>query len=345
MNITLAAIRNQFRRAESNGWTAFFEEAAARFRWFERQDLMAIASRETNMGGRELSPGVYEWLTRPGDGGNGFAGGSGFFPSVDDLVAIGQAPFWIDAHGARVPAVSAPEAGGGAPDPPHGTGSRVLRALADLALVVLGAGLLVVGAKLLVGAASRIAAHLGVSDLLIGLTVVAVGTSLPELAACVVAVVRGQRDLALGNAVGSNVFNIGAVLGLSSVVAPQGIEVSQAALRFDIPIMFAVALVLLPVALTKFVVARWEGAVLLGLYCAYIGYLVLAAVGHGTAGPHAAVALWFVVPLSALWLVLLVVSGAACGRQVVAVKQEDEVRILVRVPLDRNRLVGTLDRQ
>jgi cation:H+ antiporter len=143
--------------------------------------------------------------------------------------------------------------------PERARGPRALRILVDLGLVVLGAALLVAGARLLVDAASQIAAQLGVSDLVIGLTVVAVGTSLPELVTCVVAVVKGQRDLALGNVVGSNVFNIGAVLGLSAVVAPDGIEVAASALRFDIPIMFAVTLILLPIALTRLAVARWEG--------------------------------------------------------------------------------------
>lgn len=181
---------------------------------------------------------------------------------------------------------------------------RLRKIAADVAFVALGTGLLVVGARLLVGAASQIAAVLGVSDLVVGLTVVAVGTSLPELATSVIAVIRGERDLAVGNIVGSNVFNIGAVLGVTAVIAPGGIGVAPQALRFDLPVMLAVSLLLLPVAFTKFTVSRWEGGAFTGFYCAYIGYLVLEATGHAALGPYGAVML-FIVPITALWLVLL----------------------------------------
>ena len=88
------------------------------------------------------------------------------------------------------------------------------------ALVVVGLGVLVVGSQLLVGSATDIAEDLGVSDLVIGLTVVAVGTSLPELATSLLASLRGQRDIAVGNVVGSNLFNLLCVLGLTGVVSP-----------------------------------------------------------------------------------------------------------------------------
>ncbi|MGQ4268542.1 calcium/sodium antiporter [Nocardiopsis changdeensis] len=187
------------------------------------------------------------------------------------------------------------------------TASRARSVVRDLVLVVVGTALLVVGARLLVYGASAIATALGVSDLLIGLTVVAVGTSLPELVTCVVAVVRGERDMAVGNIVGSNVFNLGAVLGLAAVVAPGGIEVAASALRFDLPVMVAVALVLLPIALTGSDVSRWEGALLVGFYIAYIAYLVLAATEHAALEPLSAAMLWFVIPLTALWLAVAAV--------------------------------------
>ncbi|WP_306368052.1 calcium/sodium antiporter [Nocardiopsis sp. CC223A] len=186
--------------------------------------------------------------------------------------------------------------------------SRARSVVRDLVLVVVGTALLVAGARLLVYGASAIAASLGVSDLLIGLTVVAVGTSLPELVTCVVAVVRGERDMAVGNIVGSNVFNLGAVLGLTAMVAPGGIDVAASALRFDLPIMVAVALVLLPIALTGSDVSRWEGALLVGFYVAYIAYLVLAATEHAALEPFSAALLWFVIPLTALWLVVAAVN-------------------------------------
>ncbi|MDA2804766.1 calcium/sodium antiporter [Nocardiopsis suaedae] len=198
---------------------------------------------------------------------------------------------------AEAPRADAPGADGPARTP------RTKRVLLDLVLVVLGAALLVAGARLLVYGASAIASALGVSDLLIGLTVVAIGTSLPELVTCVVAVVRGERDMAVGNIVGSNVFNIGAVLGVTAILAPEGITIDPAALRFDLPVMAAVALVLLPIALTRSDVSRWEGALLVGFYTAYITYLVVDATGHDAVEPFSAVMLWFVIPLTALWLV------------------------------------------
>src|SRR5690606_32663603 len=113
-------------------------------------------------------------------------------------------------------------------------------------------------------------------------------------------------DIAVGNIVGSNVFNIGAVLGVTALVAPDGIPVATAAVRFDLPVMLAVALVLLPVAFTAFAVARWEGALFLALYVAYVAYLFLDATGHEALEPYSTVMLGFVVPITALWLVLLV---------------------------------------
>jgi cation:H+ antiporter len=118
-----------------------------------------------------------------------------------------------------------------------------------IGLVAVGVALLVVGARLLVTGATDIASAFGVSDLVIGLTVVSVGTSLPELAASLVAALRGERDLAVGNVVGSCLFNVGAVLGLTGLVVSGGVPVAPAAIRLDFPVMIAVSLVLVPVAL------------------------------------------------------------------------------------------------
>lgn len=175
----------------------------------------------------------------------------------------------------------------------------------DLLLIGLGVVMLVIGAHFLVRSATAIASALGVSDLIIGLTVVAVGTSLPELATSVIAAVRGERDMAVGNLVGSNIFNIGAVLGLTSIVSPTGVGVDSAAVNFDLPVMVAVALVLLPLAFTGQAIARWEGFVLTGMYMAYVAYLILDAAGHDALGPFSAAMLWFVVPVTALWVFTL----------------------------------------
>jgi cation:H+ antiporter len=145
-------------------------------------------------------------------------------------------------------------------------------------LLVGGIIALTFGSRLLVDGSTTIARMWGVSELVIGLTIVAIGTSLPEVATSVLAALRGQRDIAVGNAVGSNIFNLLSVLGLSSMIAPQGIAVSGSALAFDIPVMIAVAVLCLPIFLTGAVIARWEGCLLLFHYLAYTTYLILDAI-------------------------------------------------------------------
>jgi len=115
----------------------------------------------------------------------------------------------------------------------------------------------------------------GMSELAIGLTIVAVGTSLPELMASVTAAIRGESDIAVGNVVGSNLFNILSVLGFSASVAPNGINVSTSAIRFDIPVMIVVAIVCLPVFLTGSRISRWEGGFFLTCYIAHTSYLLM----------------------------------------------------------------------
>jgi cation:H+ antiporter len=162
---------------------------------------------------------------------------------------------------------------------------------AQVAFVVAGLGVLIVGSQLLVGSATDIAEDLGVSDLVIGLTVVAVGTSLPELATSFLASLRGQRDIAVGNVVGSNLFNLMCVLGLTGVVSPDPIPVADASLRVDYPVMLGASLVLLPIIWKGFEIRRAEGLVLMAFYGLYVSYLVLDAGGSGTANSVRLVAL------------------------------------------------------
>jgi len=152
----------------------------------------------------------------------------------------------------------------------------------DALLVAAGLGLLVWGAAWLVRGATALAAGLGVSELVIGLTVVAAGTSLPELATSVVAALRGHTDIAVGNAVGSNIFNLLAVLGTSSWVASGGISVSPTALGFDFPLMLLAAVSCLPVFLSAAKVERWEGVLFLGVYAGYLAWRLAIA---GAASP------------------------------------------------------------
>lgn len=173
-------------------------------------------------------------------------------------------------------------------------------------LLVAGIGLLVGGAQALVAGAVSIATALGVSSLVVGLTVVAIGTSLPELATSIIALRRGERDMAVGNIVGSNIFNIGMVLGLPAILFRDGIPVPQAAIALDLPLMVAAAVALLPIAFTGFIVARWEGSLFVALYIAYLLFVVLAATEHDAAAGFTTVMLWFVLPLVAMTLVAVV---------------------------------------
>ncbi|NNJ27196.1 calcium/sodium antiporter [Alienimonas chondri] len=173
--------------------------------------------------------------------------------------------------------------------------------------VAAGLTLLVLGSRWFVSAAVDLARDFGVSELTIGLTVVAAGTSLPEAAASALAALRGERDIAVGNVVGSNIFNLLGVLGLSAALSGGGVAVSEAALRFDLPVMLGVAVVCLPICWTGQVVARWEGGLLLAYYVIYTGVLLVAATDPGRiAGPAT---LWGVAALTALPLLFAAVHA------------------------------------
>lgn len=177
--------------------------------------------------------------------------------------------------------------------------------LFNLALIAAGLALLVLGSRWLVDSAVAIAQYLGVSELIIGLTIIAAGTSLPEVATSVIASIRGERDIAVGNVVGSNIFNLLGVLGLASLVSPAGMVVSETALRFDIPVMVAVAVACLPIFFNRHLIARWEGGVFLAYYLAYTAYLILAATGNALLPLFSTAMLGFVLPLTALTLVII----------------------------------------
>lgn len=175
----------------------------------------------------------------------------------------------------------------------------------NLFLVIGGLALLVLGARWFVDAAVGLARAFGVSELVIGLTIVAGGTSLPELATSVLAGLRGERDIAIGNVVGSNVFNVLAVLGVSAAVAPEGLPVSDAVLWFDLPVMIAVAVACLPIFFTGYTIARWEGVLFLGYYVAYTTYLILGATQHEALTTFSFAMGTFVLPLTIVTLAVL----------------------------------------
>jgi cation:H+ antiporter len=173
--------------------------------------------------------------------------------------------------------------------------------------------LLVLGARWLVDAATAFALALGVSELVIGLTIVAAGTSLPEVASSLVAAVRGERDIAVGNVVGSNIFNILGCLGLAGVVAPVPLAVAPVVVAFDLPLMLATAFACLPVFFTGARIARWEGALLLGYYFAYVAYVVLKSTEHDALPAFSTVMVGFVVPLTVVTLTIVAVNAARRG--------------------------------
>jgi cation:H+ antiporter len=183
--------------------------------------------------------------------------------------------------------------------------SAARRWLLDGSLIVIGLALLVVGANWLVEAAVTFARQLGVSELVIGLTVVAAGTSLPEVAASVVAALKGERDIAVGNVVGSSIYNVLAVLGATALVAPAGIAVAPSVLSFDLPVMIAVSIACLPIFFTGHRVDRWEGAVFLGYYACYTAFVVMKATEHDLLAPFSLAMAAFVVPITVLTLAIV----------------------------------------
>lgn len=175
----------------------------------------------------------------------------------------------------------------------------------QLLLTAVGLLLLILGSEWLVDSSIEIARIIGVSSAIIGLTVIALGTSLPEAATSVIAAFKGERDIAVGNIVGSNIFNILAILGISGLVIPGNIEVASGILAFDMPIMIAVAIACLPIFFTGYTIARWEGFVFLGYYLCYFFYLFLNTREHSLLPLYNSVMLWFVLPLTTITLLVV----------------------------------------
>lgn len=168
---------------------------------------------------------------------------------------------------------------------------------------------LVGGAQILVSAAVSVAQALGVSQLVIGLTVIAIGTSLPELATSVVAATRGQRDIAVGNVVGSNIFNLLSVLGFTGLAAGGGLVVSPDVLRLDLPVMLAVTLACLPIFRSDYTVTRLNGLLFVAAYVLYLVYQVFAATGRGPLTQLSDMVMEFVLPAMIIGTVIMLVRS------------------------------------
>ncbi|TXD39053.1 calcium/sodium antiporter [Lujinxingia vulgaris] len=210
----------------------------------------------------------------------------------------------LDAALVEAAAEHAASEGSTSPEDPVGGATWKARLL-QVAMIPAGVGLLVLGAGWLVDGAKTIALGLGVSELVVGLTLVAAGTSLPEVATSVLAGLRGQRDLAVGNVIGSNIFNLLAVLGAAGVVSPQGLSVAAASLAFDLPLMVAVAVACLPIVFTSKRVDRWEGVVFMAFYLAFVLYVVFTATEQSYAADFKVAAFGFIGPLVLLTLGVL----------------------------------------
>lgn len=185
--------------------------------------------------------------------------------------------------------------------------------LGTLTLMLGGLGLLSLAGHLLLEAAVEVAVDLGLSERVIGLTVVAVCTSLPEMATSLIAALRGEREIAVGNVIGSNLFNLLAVLGLTALVAPAPLSISPNALAFDLPVMLGVAVLTLPVFYSGYRVTRAEGLVFLCLYLAYGLHVVAFTTGMPLATRLEQLMLFYVLP--ALAVVLLYTTARAWRRQ------------------------------
>ncbi len=198
---------------------------------------------------------------------------------------------------------------------PHGARPQATQQswLISVLMILAGLAMLVFAGRLLLGAAVVVATDLGLSERVIGLTVVAVGTSLPELATSLIAALRGQRDIAVGNVIGANLFNLLGVLGLTALLAPTPLSVSPNALDFDLPVMLGVAALCLPVFYSGYRVTRAEGLLLLGLYLVYGLHVVSFTTGMPLAGKLERLMLFYVLP--ALLTFLLFTSIRAWRRQ------------------------------
>lgn len=181
----------------------------------------------------------------------------------------------------------------------------------QIALIIAGLGLLVQGSEWLVDAAVIFAKLLGVSDIVIGLTIVAAGTSMPEVATSIMAAIKGERDIAVGNVMGSNTFNILGGLGITGLLAPAGVMVPASVMNFDLWVMLAVCFACVPVFMTGREIARWEGAVFLVYYVAYVTYLILASQQHAALAAYSTAMMSFVVPITVVTLVAVMIRRPA----------------------------------
>jgi cation:H+ antiporter len=166
-------------------------------------------------------------------------------------------------------------------------------------LILAGAAALAIGAPIAVDATTQAGQRLGIGELSMGLAVLAIGSSLPETATSIAAALRGERDIAVGNAIGSSIFNLLGVLGITALVAPHGLEISATAVRFDLPVMIGVSVLCLPIFISGSVISRFEAALFLLYYAVYMTLVVLRGVNSALADPLDGLLAYLLFPATA----------------------------------------------
>jgi len=175
----------------------------------------------------------------------------------------------------------------------------------QILFIIIGIALLAIGSQWLLTGARSLANVLGLSELIVGLTVVALGTGMPEIVTSITASIRGEQDIAMGNIVGSNIYNILAVLGIVSILAPDGVSIPTSIIAFDLPVLIAAAVACLPIFFMGYKIARWEGALFVGYYIAYTLYLFLDATQHDALSTFSLVMMVFVIPITIITISVL----------------------------------------
>ncbi len=196
------------------------------------------------------------------------------------LLGLGAYVLHVVRAGRREQTLAAAVAAVAAPDAPAAPPRGAKTWLFGAALTVGGLALLVVGSRWMVQAAVELARALGVAEVVIGLTVVAAGTSLPEVATSVIATIRGERDIAVGNVIGSNLFNLLGILGVSALAGGDRLAVAPSVAAVDLPVMLAAVLVCWPFVAAAGRLARPVGLLLLAGQVGYTAYLILASERH-----------------------------------------------------------------
>jgi len=189
------------------------------------------------------------------------------------------------------------------PDEVESSNSKI-GILKYIGFIIVGLIMLTLGSNWLVDSSIKFAKYFEVSELIIGLTIVAIGTSLPEVVTSVIATIRGERDIAVGNVIGSNIFNILGVFGVVGIFSPHGVDVFPNVIQFDLPFMIVVALLCIPIFISGHTINRWEGLLLFSIYIIYTAYLILKETESTMLPQFYSLVCYFVIPIFFLFLII-----------------------------------------